>query len=184
MLHFKGTLGALAVASGAVALALASGPALAGAQKASKSSTGPEVISGAVHGKAALVNAPKVPVLLRGLVFTHGDISLAKSKSKTHTIKSSAGNLVVRGTGKQTSQTMSQKTCHFMFTQDVTFKVLGSKSTGAFAGTSGPGAARAVFAAFEPRFKSGKHKGQCDGNARPKTKGANASFLASVVLTK
>jgi hypothetical protein len=65
----------------------------------------------------------------------------------------------------------------------VTVNVVGSKSTGAFAGASGPGAAQIYFAAYAPRFKSGPHKGQCNGKAPPLAKGAVASFLASAVLT-
>ena len=38
-------------------------------------------------------------------------------------------------------------------------------------------------AAFEPRFTSGKHKGQCNANANPLAKGAVATFLAAGVLT-
>lgn len=159
MLHVKGTLGALAVASSAAALVMAGGPALAGAHKASKSITGPEVISGAVHGKAALANTPTIPVTFRGLVFTHGVVHLSNSKSSTHTLKTPVGDFTVKGTGQQTSQGMNKKTCRVMFTRDITVKVLGSKSTGAFAGTSGPGAARVTFAAIEPRFKSGSRRG-------------------------
>ena len=100
-----------------------------------------------------------------------------------HTLSSSAGKFTVLATGKQSSQTVNKKTCQFTFTQDVTYNVVGSKSTGAFAGASGPGAAQIYFAAFEPRFKSGPHKGQCNGKAPPLAKGAVASFLASTVLT-
>jgi len=91
---------------------------------------------------------------------------------------------VLHGTGyKHTSQTANTKTCLVSFTQDLTFTVLGAKSTGAFAGASGPGAAQVYFAAFEPRYTSGKHKGQCNNNANPLAKGAVASILASIVLT-
>jgi hypothetical protein len=177
-------LGALAVVSSTAALVLSGGTALASSHAGARSVTGPEVISGALHGKAAVANNPIVPVTLRGVVSAHGTLSLGTSKSKTHTVSSSAGNLVVQGTGyKHATQTENMKTCRFTFTQDITFNVLGGKSTGAFAGTSGPGAAQVYFAAFEPRYTSGKHKGQCNGNANPLAKGAVASFLASVVLT-
>ncbi len=177
--------GALAVvAGGTAAVVLAGGPALASSQAGAKSVTGPEVISGALYGKAALANNLIVRVNLQGVVSAHGTLSLGSSKSKTHTVSSSAGNLVVEGTGyKHASQTENTRTCRFTFTQDITFRVLGGKSTGAFAGASGPGAARVYFAAFEPRYTSGKKKGQCNGNANPLSKGAVASFLGSVVLT-
>jgi hypothetical protein len=174
-------LGALAMVGSAAALVLAGGPALA---STTRSVTGPEVISGALHGAAALSNNPVVPVTLRGLVTARGTVSLGSSSSKTHTVPSTAGNLVVLGTGyKHSTQTQNTRTCHFTFTQDITFSVLGGQSTGAFAGASGHGAAQVRFAAFEPRFTSGPHKGQCNGNAPPLAKGAVASFLASIVLT-
>lgn len=177
-------LATLTVAGGTAVLVLTGTPALAGSHANAKTSTGPEVISGAVTGKAALANAPKIPLTFRGVVYARGAITLSgNSKNKTHTLSSSAGKFTVLGTGKQSSQTASKKTCRFTFTQDVTYHVLGSKSTGAFAGASGPGAARILFSAYEPRFKSGPHKGQCNGKATPLSKGAVASFLASTVLT-
>ncbi len=173
-------LGALAAAGSTALLVLAAGPALASTQ----SVTGPEVISGAVHGEAALANTPVIPVTFRGVVRAHGSFTPSGSKSHTQTILTSAGTIVLHGTGyKNNSQTANLKTCFFSSTQDLTFTVLGGKSTGAFAGASGPGAAQVYFAAFEPRYTSGKHKGQCNGNANPLAKGAVASILASVVLT-
>jgi hypothetical protein len=176
-------LAALGAAGGTALLMLAGTPALASSHASAKTRTGPEVISGMVTGKAALVKAPKVPLTFAGLVSARGAISLGSSKGKTHTLLSSAGKFTVTGTGKQTSQTANKKTCRFTFTQDVTYNVLGSKSTRAFAGASGPGAAQIHFAAYEPRYKSGPHKGQCNGHAPPLSKGAIASFLASTVLT-
>ena len=173
-------LGALAVAGSTAVLVLAGGPALA----STKSVTGPEVISGAVYGEAALANTPVIPVRFRGVVGAYGSLTLSGSTSHTQTILTSAGTIVLHGTGyKHTSQTANTKTCLFSFTQDLTFTVLGAKSTGAFAGASGPGAAQVYFAAFEPRYTSGKHKGQCNNNANPLAKGAVASILASIVLT-
>ncbi len=182
-MRLTGKLGALAMAGGLATLVLAATPALASSHAGATTRTGPEVISGMVTGKAALVKAPKIPLTFAGLVAARGVISLGSSTSKTHTLPSSAGKLTVLGTGTQTSQVVNKKTCHFTFTQDVTYTVIGSKSTGAFAGASGPGAVQISFAAFEPRFTSGPHKGQCDGNAPPLVKGAVASFLASTVLT-
>jgi len=182
-MHFRMKLAALGVAGGTAVLVLAGTPALASSHASAKTRTGPEVISGMLTGKAALVKAPKVPVTFVGLVNARGVVNLGGGSSKMHTVSSSAGKFTVLGTGKQSSQTVNKKTCHFTFTQDVTYNVVGSKSTGAFAGASGPGAAQIYFAAFEPRFKSGPHKGQCNGNAPPLAKGAVASFLASTVLT-
>jgi hypothetical protein len=183
MQQFAGKLAAQATAGGLTVLVLAGTPALASSHATTATRTGPEVISGMVTGKAAVAKAPTVPVTFAGLVSARGSISLGSSTSKTHTLMSSAGKLIVLGTGKQNSQTVNKKTCHFSFTQDVTYTVEGSQSTGAFAGSSGPGAAQVHFAAYEPRFTSGPHKGQCNGSAPPLAKGAVASFLASTVLT-
>ena len=173
-------LAALAVAGSTALLVLAGGPALASTQ----SVTGPEVISGAVHGNAALANTTVIPVTFRGVVGARGTLTLNNSNSHTQTIPSSAGKLVLKGTGyTHSSQTENPETCLFTFTRDLTFSVLGGKSTGAFAGASGPGAAQIYFAAFQPKFTSGKHKGQCNNNANPLVKGAVASALASIVLT-
>ena len=185
MQHLRMKLGGLAVAGATAALALTGGPALASVHHTSKSITGPEVISGVAHGKKVIdSNAPKVPLTLRGLVSGHSVVVLGNSKSKTHTLKTTTGNLVVKQTGpKQSSQTVNKTTCRLTFTQDITISVLGSESTGAFAGTSGPGAVRITFTGVEPKFTSGPHKGQCNVNAQPLNKGAAATFLASIVLT-
>lgn len=99
-------------------------------------------------------------------------------------MKTKAGNLVVQRTGTPThSQSINKKTCRVTFAQDLTLKLLGSQSTGAFAGASGPGAAQISFSAILPRYTSGPNKGQCDTSANPKAKGAVANFLADAVLT-
>lgn len=180
-------LGALTVAGGTAALALTGIPALASTHVASAKATGPEVIQGAVHGKAANANTPHIPLTLRGVVNTSEPrFVLGNGKGNNHTLGTKAGKLAVHATGKQqTSQAVSRKTCHVAFTIRQTLNVVGSKSTGAFAGASGPGAYQVYFAAYFPRYTSGKHKGQCNtsNNAKPLNKGAIASFLASVVLT-
>ena len=180
-------LAAVAVA-GAASVALAGVPALASSQvSASKAITGPEVIAGAVHGKKALANATIIPLRLQGLVNTRSVVNLGGSgphKGSLKTLHTRAGNLTVKVTAKpQSSQSLNNRTCRFSFTTDITLTVVGSKSTGAFAGASGPGAVQVSFAATAPRFKSGPKKGQCNFNGRPRTKGAVARFLGSLVLT-
>ena len=182
-------LAAMAVA-GTVSMALVAGvPALASSQAAaSRAVTGPEVISGSVHGKAALANAPIIPLQWQGLVTTKSVINLGGGggphKGSVKTLTSPAGKLTVMVTSTPTqSQSFNTKTCRFSFVQDIPVTVLGGKSTGAFAGSSGPGAAQVSFAATGPRFKSGPKKGQCNPNGNPIVKTAVASFLASLVLT-
>jgi hypothetical protein len=182
-------LAAVAVASAASVALVAGAPALAsGHASASKAITGPEVIAGAVHGKKALANAPIIPLLWRGLVNTHSVINLGGGKGphkgSVKTFPSPAGKLTVKVTSKpHVSQAFNNKTCRFTFTQDIPLTVVGSKSTGAFARASGPGAVQVSFAANGPRFTSGPKKGQCNPNGRPLAKGAVATFLGSLVLT-
>jgi hypothetical protein len=172
------------VAAGAAAMLLAVPAALAGTHAAA-SVTGPEVLTGSVHGKAALVNAPHIPLILRGVVNTTAPgFVLGGKHSTTHTVKTRAGNLVVQATAKPaTSQTLNKTTCRITYTQNIVLKVLGSQSTGAFAGSSGPGAVQVYFSAIVPRYTTGTKKGQCNVNGTPQATGAVANFLADAVLT-
>jgi hypothetical protein len=178
-------LAALAMAGGTAALVLAATPALA----SSNSITGPEIAYGAVYGKAATANNPVIPVSWRGVVRAHGVFSTngpPPAKGQHHTFVTSAGNLTVVVTAPPTnSQSFNAKACQFSFTTYVVFKVVGSKSTGKFAWTQGPGAVKVSGAGYVPRYKSGPHKGQCNAspNAPELAKGAVESFLLSAVLT-
>jgi hypothetical protein len=183
MLRIK--LAALAMAGGVAALALTATPAMASGHAI----TGPEIAYGAVYGKAATANNPVIPVTWQGLVNAHGVFSpngAAPKKGQAHTFSTSAGNLVVVVTAAPTNtQSFNVKACHFAFTTYVAFAVVGGKSTGAFAGDSGPGAVKVYFAGYGPRYTSGPKKGQCNAsqNAPELAKGAVASFLLSAVLT-
>jgi len=183
-MQLRTKLTAVAIAGGSAALVLAGVPALASSHaRASKPVTGPEVVIGAVYGHEATVNAPKIPLTLRGLVNTHGSILLNGMHSG---IKTEVGNFFAKATGKQQKPQISAntKTCHEQFTMYLVGRVDGSKSTGAFAGASGPLAAQIIFAGYAPRYKSGKHKGQCNFNAPPLNVGAVATFVGSAVMTK
>jgi hypothetical protein len=176
--------GLIAAASAATALTLAGGgPAFA--STAAKTMTGPEVVSGSAHGAAAIANVTPMPLTLSGVVGTtdHG-FTLGPGGGNTHTLDTAGGNLTVTGTGKQVNtQTANAKTCYFTYTSRQTFTFVAGKSTGKFAGASGPGAYQIYFAAYAPRFTSGKNKGACDFNATPLAKGAVATFLAAGALT-
>lgn len=184
MRHLSLTSVALAVISGITALALGVTPALASTQS-SKSVTGPEVLSGRVTGAAATANNPTIPLTLTGVVSTTAPkFSLGSGTSTKHSVPTKAGTLVVQQSGTPTtSSTANTRTCFETFTEDIAFTVVGGSSTGAFHGASGPGAAQINFAAYAPKFTSGKHKGQCNFNANPLNKGAVATFLAGIVLT-
>jgi hypothetical protein len=177
-------IGGIVAAAGAALTLATVGPAFA-STAAAKTMTGPESISGSAHGAAAVANVTPLPLTLAGVVPTtdHGFV-LGNGNSNTHTLSTPAGKLTVTGTGKQMNmQSMNSKTCYFSFTSRQTFNFIPGKSTGKFAGASGPGAYQIFFAAYEPRFTSGKHKGECNGNAQPLAKGAVATFLAAGVLT-
>jgi hypothetical protein len=181
--------GIVAAAGTALTLATVS-PAFASpafASAAAKTMTGPEVISGAAHGKAALANVTPIPLTFAGVVATtdHG-FTLGPGGGNTHTLMTKAGDLTVTGTAKPVNtQTMNMKTCYFSYTSRQTFKFVPGKSTGKFAGATGPGAYQVFFAAYAPRYTSGKHKGECEtgNNVQPLVKGAVATFLAAGVLT-
>jgi hypothetical protein len=186
MQRLRVKLGALAIAGTTAAIVLAGVPALASTPATSgKSITGPEVIQGKVYGKAALANKPHIPLTLEGVVnTTDTGFVLSGGNAKEHSLSTAAGKFNVEVTAKpRTSQTSNNKTCRFSETEDLSLSVLGSKSTGAFAGASGPGAVEVYFVEYASRYKSGPKKGQCDGNAPPLVKGAVASFLGSFVLT-
>jgi hypothetical protein len=150
--------------------------------------TGPEVISGAVHGKAAIANTTHIPLRLAGVVATtdRGFVLGNGPSNSDHTLKTAAGKLTVRPTSKQrNTQSMNLKTCHFSFTSTQQFSFVPGRSTGKFAGATGPGAYKITFSAYSPRYTSGKHKGQCNtgSNVPPLARGAVATFLAAGVIT-
>lgn len=186
--HLKLALGGLAAAGSMAALVLAGLPALASAHPAGSGRvTGPELIAGTVHGKAALSDSPVIPLKWQGVVSTHSRIDLNGSgpkKGQTKTFRTPVGKFTVMISAKpQTVQALNARTCRFSFNQYIPVKIVGSKSTGAFAGASGPGAAQVIFTAIAPRFRSGPHKGQCNPAGQPSPKTASGTFLASAVLT-
>jgi hypothetical protein len=190
-MHLKMKLAALAMVGGTAALVLTAAPALAGSHAASSAVTGPEVSYGAVYGKAATANNPTIPVTWRGLINARGVFSTGggppPAKGQHHTFTTSAGNLTVVVTAAPTnSESFNSKACRFSFSTYVVFAVLGGKSTGSFAGTSGPGAVQVSGSGYVPRYTSGPKKGQCNTspNAPELAKGAVESFLLSAVLTK
>lgn len=186
-MQFRMKLAGLVAASAASAALITGGTAAASTQASSKTVTGPEVIAGTVHGKAAFAKVTVIPLAWVGLVRTHSVISLGGSgphKGNTKTLKSPAGNLSVMVSSKPTShQKLNTRTCRITFRQDIPVTVVGGRSTGAFAGASGPGAVQVTFSAIAPRHKSGPKKGQCNPSGNGSTKGAYATFLASIVLT-
>jgi hypothetical protein len=177
-------LAAIAVAGSAVTLVLAGGPAVASTHA---STTGPEVIYGQLHGKAALANAPLVPVKFRGVVNTHGVVNLGgPGSAKNHKIPTPVGKYAIRLTSEHSSMSLNKRTCRVRYKETDTYVVRGAKSTGVFAGASGHGTVRLKFALTVSRYTSGKHTGQCNTSnsghpVHPKT--AVVTFLAVSTLT-
>jgi hypothetical protein len=155
------------------------------ASTAAKTMTGPEVITGSAHGAAALANVTPMPLTMAGVVATTDrGFTLGPGGGNTHTLSTPAGKLTVTGIGKQTTtQSLNPTTCYVTYTARQQFNFVAGKSTGKFAGATGPGAYQIYFAAYAPRFTAGKHKGQCNPNGNPSAKGAVATFLAAGVLT-
>ena len=185
MRKFTVRMGGLVAAASAALMLAGVSPAFA--SSAAKTVTGPEAITGAVYGKAALANVNHIPLTFAGVVpTTDRGFTLGNGGGNTHTLVTPAGKLTVTGIGKQSmTQMLNARTCFFSDTARQQFKFVPGKSTGKFAGASGPGAYQIFFGAYVPRFTSGKHKGECDtaNNVQPLVKGAVASFLAAGVLT-
>jgi hypothetical protein len=187
-MQLKAKLAATAIAGG-MAISLAAGvPAVASTHaSASRAITGPEVIAGTVHGKIAFAKKPVIPLRLWGLVKTRSSINLGGGgphPGKEKTLKTRAGKLTVKVSAKPSQrQKFNTMTCRFSFTVDIPLTVVGAKSTGAFAGASGPGAAQVSISAKSTRFKTGPKKGQCNPKGKPILKTAVAHFLATLVLT-
>lgn len=178
-------IGGLVAAASATLMIASAGFAVA--SPAAKTVTGPEVIAGAAYGKAAIENVTPIPLTFAGVVATTDrGFTLGNGNSNTHTLATPVGKLTVTGVGKETmTQAMNARTCYFSYTARQQFNFVPGKSTGKFAGASGPGAYQVYFAAYAPRYHSGAHKGQCDtaNNVQPLAKGAVAKFLAVGVLT-
>jgi len=177
-------LGGVIMAGGAVLMLGAGGTALA-ATAGHSSVTGPETIEGTVYGKAATANTPRIPLRLKGVVETvDPTFVLGNGHSNTHTLRTPAGRLTVRGVGKQhTTTQLNTRVCHATYTVRQQVNFVPSLSTGKFYRASGPAAYQVRFAAYFPRYRHGKNKGKCDFNARPFNRGAVTSFLAAGVLT-
>jgi hypothetical protein len=180
-MQLRTKLAALTMAGATAMLVLASTPAMA-------SQTVTETAYGAVYGKAATANNPVIPVTWRGLVSAHGVFATgggAPKKGQLHTFVTSAGNLTALVTATAIpAQTTNLKACHFTFSVTVPFTAVGAKSTGKFAGASGPGVVKVAGAGYGPKYTSGPHKGQCNtsNNAPELTAGAVESFQLTADL--
>jgi hypothetical protein len=181
---------ALAMAGAVAPLVLAATPALASSQPVAHASIiTPETAYGAIYGKPATAEFATIPLTWHGLVNTHGTFAghgKPPAKGQEHAFPTAAGNLVGLVTAPpQQGQTFNTTTCYFTYTTTVAFAAVPGKSTGKFAGATGPVAVRVYFAGYVPRYTSGPKKGQCNSSpsAPELTKGAVASFDLAAVLT-
>lgn len=170
-------LAAMALAGNAAMLALTGGTAVASTHPA----TGREVLYGALRNKAAwnLIweKNPKIPVQLRGLVRTRAAVGHAKTSP--YTVRTPVGSLTVRLINRHNSKKLLNNVCRFEETSTYTFAVVGSKSTGAFAGAAGRGAGR-TYAAFN---FSRRRNGTCNYSKRTVSK-HGALISVSVVIPR
>ncbi len=200
MQRFRVRPGALAAVCGVAALTLAGGPALASSLPAAghqaaghqaaghqdaghqdgRSVTGLELISGSAHGKRSKAIV-RIPLRLRGVVRARGFVVTGETKYRA--IPTSAGRLTIRNTGRHVRQFLTRRTCRYGFTEKATFKVAGRKSTGAFAGASGPMRLHVYFAGYLSRYTSGKHQGQCNNSNNAPITDWTDTWLGRIVLT-
>jgi hypothetical protein len=155
---------------------LAAGPALAGTGGPVR---GNEYIGGVVYGQPAINQSPVIPLMFSGLVRTHARFALPASNHPGAIIRTPKGDFRARLTGPMSTSSRVYSDCYLTITQDSALKVTGG--TGVFRGAYGRGHVHLFFAVFVPRYKSGRHKGQCNPNASPiGPQGAEASLTASV----
>lgn len=177
-------------AGAAASLVLAAAPAMASSQAVGHVRTSaPEIADGAIYGKPATAQSPVIPLTWRGLVDTHGTFvghGSPPAKGTEHAFPTAAGNLVGLITAQpRQSQTFNKTTCQFTATVTVDFATVPGKSTGKFAGATGPGVVQVYFAGYVARYTSGLKKGQCNSspNAPELPKGAVVSFALRAALT-
>lgn len=175
---------AAAIAASGAAVLLAAAPAVAGTPAGHPAwVTGTEVIHGALHGRAAFIQASRkntrVPVRFHGVVRTVGVVGLSGGSGRHGSIKTRAGRFAVRFIhSHQRFRVVNRRTCRAEFTDTVSFVVRPGHSTGAFHGATGRGVARIRFAFNFHRRASGK----CNfgNNARPRKHGGRIEFTAVV----
>lgn len=174
-MRFRLKLGAVALVAASATL-LAAGPAMAGT---CCPVSGNENVDGAVYGEAAIAQSTTIPLRLSGMVDTHSVFTLPGYNRPAATIPTPKGDLYARLVGKMVNTSKVYSNCYAIFNVYSTLKITGG--TGEFRGAHGPGHLHLLFAAFVPRYKSGRQKGQCNPNANPVgPQGAEAALDAQV----
>ena len=207
--HIGRMMRKLAVLAGAVALAATVGACSSSGSSASSSTSakatatpksGTETLTATVTGAAAakLLNSNAAPSF-PSLVFTGpvdttvtGPVSLGNNgnaKTTTHTFVTPVGNFTAQRTVKTKGQTQptvtgkSGSTCYFTLNGGTgSYVVLGSKSTGKFAGATGSGT-YAVTILAEANLLAGKTTCSAKNTGSVAVKGASITFKSSGPLT-
>lgn len=192
----------LAVAAGACSSSGSSSSSSSASSTASATATpksGTETVTGTVTGTPVINyvnNGGKASLSFPSLVFTgpvdttsSGPVSLGGSTDKTsaHTFVTTAGHLTVQRTSKTTKGQLNSKgknggTCYFAETGTYSYAVVGSQSTGEFAGATGSGTG-ATTVVLGANLLPGKATCSVSNTSGVVTKGASITFKLSGPLT-
>jgi len=160
--------------------------AFSGFSAGNTSKSGNERFSGSLTGAAALANVTSYNLTFSGPVSTTGTISLGSGGNKKgdqHTLKTKAGNLVIvldRDVGNGVAHG-NPTTCVFTDRITVPATIVGSKSTGSWAGATGNFGIVALFRATGPKLSNGKCN--TSSSAKPITSSAFSSFAGTGPVT-
>jgi hypothetical protein len=160
--------------------------AISGFSFGNTSKSGNERFSGSLTGAPALANVTNYHLTFSGPISTTGTISLGSGGNKKgdqHTLKTKAGNLVIvldRDVGNGSVHANST-TCVFTDRIAVPATIVGSKSTGSWAGATGKFGIVALFRATGPKQSNGKCN--TSSSARPITSTAFSSFAGTGPVT-
>jgi hypothetical protein len=175
---------ALPIAAGAV-LAATLGLAACGSSASSpETKTGMEHFASVLRGAAT--QASSFPLTYTGPVAATGSFGYDGSAPKPGqemAFKTSAGTLTLHVVSVPASNALSRNetTCYFASVTSVNYTVVGTKSTGKFAGATGSGKVTITVSANGPKLADGK----CiwSNSAEPIESTARASFIGAGPLT-
>jgi hypothetical protein len=148
--------------------------------------SGTERFSGVLTGAPALANTTTYHLTFSGPVSTTGTVSLGNTgnnKGDDHTIDTKAGKLVVvldRDVGNGVASG-NPTTCVVTERVTVPVTIVGSKSTGSWAGSTGNFGIVALFRATGPKLSDGKCN--TSSSARPIASTAYSSFTGTGPVT-
>jgi hypothetical protein len=148
--------------------------------------SGTERFSGVLTGAPALASTSTFRLTFSGPVSTSGIVTIGSGGNKKgdqHTFTTKAGNLVVVldqnvGNGVTTG---NPTTCVFSDRVTVPTTIVGSKSTGSWAGATGSFSIVALFRATAPKLSNGKCN--TSSSAKPITSSAYSSFAGAGPVT-